>query len=268
MNTVEGLQKIGFTSYEAKVYMALVSHPNSTGYELSKYSQVPRGKIYEVLEGLVEKGVVLINNELDKQLYQPLPYKLLLSRHKTKINKIISHLNEDFERLERPQEENPFINISSHEQIFLRVKEMCAEANKSILITGFKTELLPIKEHLQLAEDRKIKVFALEFGDYDLGLNQQFFHSITSIQKQQISVHGRWFSIVKDTNECLLAQIKENTSTGVWTKNMSMILAITMWLQHDIMVHVMEKEVDNKKLIEEISKKSNDILQELWSLGL
>jgi len=266
MNTIKALQKIGFTLYEAKVYKALISHPNSTGYELAKHSQVPRGKVYEVLESLVEKGVALIINEPEKQIYQALPYELLLSRYKNEVNEVILKLNTEFEKLENLKEEEPFINLNNHKQIFLRVEEMCKEAKNSILITGFENELLPIKESLQSAEKRGITVFALEFGYCDLGLEKQFFHYISSLQERQICLYGRWFAIVKDTNECLLAQVKQNSTTGVWTKNMAMVLAITMWLQHDIMVHVMEKEVD-EKIVNQISKKANITLSELWNLG-
>jgi sugar-specific transcriptional regulator TrmB len=266
MDTIEALQKIGFTLYEAKVYKALISNPNSTGYELSKHSQVPRGKVYEVLESLVEKGAALIINKTEKQIYQPLPYELLLSRHKDEVNEVISKLNTEFQKLENLKEEEPFINLNNHNQIFLRAEEMCNEAKNSILVTGFQNELLSMKEHFQAAEKRGITVFALEFGDCDLGLDKQFFHYISPLQEKQIYLYGRWFAIVKDTNECLLAQVKQNSTTGVWTKNMAMVLAITMWLQHDIMVHVMEKEVD-EKIVNQISKKANITLNELWSLG-
>ncbi len=97
MNTIKALQKIGFTLYEAKVYKALISHPNSTGYEVAKHSQVPRGKVYEVLENLVEKGAALIINEPEKQIYQALPYELLLSRYKNEVNEVILKLNTEFE---------------------------------------------------------------------------------------------------------------------------------------------------------------------------
>lgn len=52
------LQALGFTEYEAKVYCALVRFPGSTGYETGGHSKVPRARVYEVLEGLQEKGIV------------------------------------------------------------------------------------------------------------------------------------------------------------------------------------------------------------------
>src|SRR5690606_22780106 len=58
VDVVEGLQQLGFTAYEAKVYLALLSRPGSTGYEVARHSGVPRSKVYEVLEKLTAMDVV------------------------------------------------------------------------------------------------------------------------------------------------------------------------------------------------------------------
>jgi len=50
VDVLSGLQQLGFTAYEAKVYLALLAHPGSTGYEVARHSGVPRAKVYEVLD--------------------------------------------------------------------------------------------------------------------------------------------------------------------------------------------------------------------------
>ena len=50
------LNKIGLTDAEAKVYLTLLKNGSASGYEASKFSAVPRSKIYNVLESLVMKG--------------------------------------------------------------------------------------------------------------------------------------------------------------------------------------------------------------------
>lgn len=267
LETIEALQKIGFTLYEARVYKALVSYPNTTGYEIAKNSKVPRGKVYEVLENLVERGSILLINEADRQIYQALPYKLLLSRYSKEVNDVVLMLNKNLEKLENQEDEKPFINLKNHKQIFVRIKEMCSEAKDSILITGFENELIHIKDELQSAEKKGVTIFLLEFGNFDLNLNNQYFHHISSLQEKQAKKYGRWFAVVKDTKECLLVQVKDNITTGVWTENMSMVLAITMWLQHDIMMHVMEKEL-GEDMAKQISKKANITLSKLWEVGI
>ena len=51
------LSRLGLTSYEAKAYVALVRRDSSTAAQVSRLAEVPRQRIYDVLSGLVEKGL-------------------------------------------------------------------------------------------------------------------------------------------------------------------------------------------------------------------
>lgn len=59
-SVVQKLQRIGLTEYEAKAYMALLNMHLATATQVSEKSNVPRTKIYLVLESLKEKGWVHI----------------------------------------------------------------------------------------------------------------------------------------------------------------------------------------------------------------
>ena len=65
---------LGLTEYEAKIYLALAVHGRMTVSEISKLSGVPRAKCYEVLSGLVLKGLVVIAGSKPTK-YEPLPLK-------------------------------------------------------------------------------------------------------------------------------------------------------------------------------------------------
>ncbi len=59
-SVVEKLQKVGLTEYEAKAYLGLLNEQLSTATNLSEKSEVPRTRIYSVLESLAQKGWVKI----------------------------------------------------------------------------------------------------------------------------------------------------------------------------------------------------------------
>ena len=59
MDLVSELKQIGFTEYEAKVYLALLNRYPATGYQLSKTSGVPRSMVYETLRRLHTRGAVM-----------------------------------------------------------------------------------------------------------------------------------------------------------------------------------------------------------------
>ncbi|HEY6340793.1 MAG TPA: helix-turn-helix domain-containing protein [Bryobacteraceae bacterium] len=60
------LQAIGLNAYEARSYLVLVGHPRFKALELAARARVPRQKIYEVLEGLVEKGFARVIQDRTK----------------------------------------------------------------------------------------------------------------------------------------------------------------------------------------------------------
>src|ERR687886_611629 len=60
------LQQLGLTAYEARSYLVLVGHPRFKALELAARAQVPRQKIYEVLDSLVEKGFAQVVQEKTK----------------------------------------------------------------------------------------------------------------------------------------------------------------------------------------------------------
>jgi sugar-specific transcriptional regulator TrmB len=62
------LQQIGLNAYEARSYLVLVGHPRFKALELAARSHVPRQKIYEVLDSLVEKGFAQVVQEKTKLL--------------------------------------------------------------------------------------------------------------------------------------------------------------------------------------------------------
>ncbi len=60
------LQGLGLNAYEARTYLVLVGHPRFKALELATRARVPRQKIYEVLDSLVEKGFARVTQEKTK----------------------------------------------------------------------------------------------------------------------------------------------------------------------------------------------------------
>lgn len=60
------LQQIGLNAYESRSYLVLVGHPRFKALELAARAHVPRQKIYEVLDSLVEKGFAQVVQEKTK----------------------------------------------------------------------------------------------------------------------------------------------------------------------------------------------------------
>ncbi|MFB3776217.1 MAG: TrmB family transcriptional regulator [Bryobacteraceae bacterium] len=60
------LRQIGLNAYEARSYLVLMGHPRFKALELAARAHVPRQKIYEVLDSLVEKGFAQVVRDKTK----------------------------------------------------------------------------------------------------------------------------------------------------------------------------------------------------------
>ena len=60
------LQQLGLNAYESRSYLVLLGHPRFKALELASRAHVPRQKIYEVLDSLVEKGFAQVVQEKTK----------------------------------------------------------------------------------------------------------------------------------------------------------------------------------------------------------
>jgi HTH-type transcriptional regulator, sugar sensing transcriptional regulator len=60
------LQGLGLNAYESRSYLVLLGHPKFKALELASRAHVPRQKIYEVLDSLVEKGFAQVVQEKTK----------------------------------------------------------------------------------------------------------------------------------------------------------------------------------------------------------
>lgn len=84
------LQQIGLNAYEARSYLVLVGHPRFKALELAARAHVPRQKIYEVLDSLVEKGFAQVVQEKTK-LFSAVDPALAIPAYLSAKRKLIEH---------------------------------------------------------------------------------------------------------------------------------------------------------------------------------
>src|SRR5260370_32734600 len=60
------VQQLGLNAYESRSYLVLLGHPKFKALELAARAHVPRQKIYEVLDSLVDKGLGQVVKEKTK----------------------------------------------------------------------------------------------------------------------------------------------------------------------------------------------------------
>ncbi|MEI6731630.1 MAG: helix-turn-helix domain-containing protein [archaeon] len=110
MTETLGLEEIGLTIGESKVYISLLKIGSSTIGRIIKESQVSNSKIYDILDRLNKKGLVgtsSINNVKYFEAKNPNILKDIISKKENSINKVKSELprlNEMYKYAEPIQE--------------------------------------------------------------------------------------------------------------------------------------------------------------------
>ena len=116
MDVVAGLQQLGFTAYEAKVYVALLGTQAPAGYEVARHSGVPRSKVYEVLEKLRALDLVHTSQTGEQILYHPLPHRVMLQRRKNETTANHGPVDGSVGRQGPARAEGPLITVRGYER--------------------------------------------------------------------------------------------------------------------------------------------------------
>ena len=128
MNT-EILEQIGLSSNEVKVYLALLEIGPSLAGKITEKSKVNRRTVYDVLEKLIDKGLVSYIIEVNKKVFEaadPIKFMELLKEREKEIQESLPELIAKRESSKKKQEVTIFRGKKGIRTIFediLKYKE-------------------------------------------------------------------------------------------------------------------------------------------------
>lgn len=142
---IEKLEQLGLNRNEAKIYLVLLELKKSQAGELSKRAQINRTTTYDVLERLIEKGLVTHVIESNRKIFKPTsPKRILINiKEKEKIaEEVIPSLYKIFSHSKKKEESNVYTGKKGIKSILddiLNYKEYVA--------FGSSGEFLKIMQH-------------------------------------------------------------------------------------------------------------------------
>lgn len=138
--TLRKLGEIGFSDYEAKAYYNLLRKRIFTAKELSKLSEIPRSKIYEILKRLTSKGACTqVPGKVNK--YKAIPpnmvfrkYQRDLDEKKKLLNKISAKLMPVYNSAESNSSPLNYIEVlNNRNAVVNKLNELNQKAEKQVL---------------------------------------------------------------------------------------------------------------------------------------
>ena len=131
------LKSLGFTKYEALVYVALLGLEGATATEIHDFSRVPRASVYPVLDRLMEKNLVTISHTTPRR-FSAIPPEEGIENLLSGIERDALHakeiLSEIYRRRVTVERGNQELIWSFHgeEQIAARVKDLIGRAEQRV----------------------------------------------------------------------------------------------------------------------------------------
>lgn len=156
---VNTLLKLGFTEYEAKVYIAIIQLNLSSAREIINISEIPRGKIYSILNQLVEKGYVA-QKPGSPALYHAIDPVEVITSLKKQLIEDLSEIEEYIVDINKRNCWGPshFWEVPMGSELDPKFYNMVKGAENDILILLKEPEIYPLIEAKLVKIRQKIKV--------------------------------------------------------------------------------------------------------------
>jgi len=254
---VEHMKKLGFTSYEIKAYLALLGNHPINGYGLSKSSTIPRSRIYEVVDGLIEKGAVFEHTINDARVYTPLEPNLLINKLKNEYNKVLDEVKNYTETLYNSSVEKYEVKeIHGRDAIIDHLKVLIKTAKKRIAVSIWHEELEDIEDELRACLTRNVMLRGIYFGHNNL------FESLIThrrINRYKAEKDSRYIILIIDNTDVVSGKIStDKLSRILWSKDPSEIDMKDDFIAHDVMINqyalISNTPDDYEKTLDQIRK--------------
>lgn len=162
------LEGLGFSQNEEKVYTTLLRNKMLNGYEIAKLSGVSRSLVYEVVNRLVGKGI-LIRLEGEPNYYIPLEYDKLIARMKKESEEAIDRAEEFLKGLADGEENGDYVlNIVGYDKFLKKASALIDGAAGEISLSIWQKEFEFLQGALENAVKRGVKVYIFTFEEIDL----------------------------------------------------------------------------------------------------
>jgi Cd2+/Zn2+-exporting ATPase len=220
---------VGFTEYEAKVYLELLRENPTTGYQLSKRAGVPRSMVYEALGRLHARGAVLETQEERATLYRPLPPDVLLNIRQQEQERLIGDLRDGLNKIYTAQEEDRLWTISGRRSVLSYAASMIQKANALLLLILTDPDLDSLRKDIVEASERGVSVSALLTGEGELNCGQVAHHPPQESEIQKLV--GMTIIIADKTEALIVSTGLETTATVTRNPNLVHIAGQFIWME-------------------------------------
>ena len=229
--TVDALNSMGLTVYEAKAYLTLLQKHPSHGHEISRRSGVPGPKIYETLSRMVQKGLVAVLNT-DPQMYSPLPYQEFLTRKSNEFQVTEQLLAANLEKISMPAVDITLWQLTNHDVLIAKARDLIDGAKKAVLTSMWPPQGRLLEKSLAAARQRGVAIVSIQFEQEVIEVGKVFRHVQVDTVYDRHS--GELTMVVDESVGLFMSRPPDREWNGFWTTNPGVVKLMTNYIRHDI----------------------------------
>jgi sugar-specific transcriptional regulator TrmB len=259
---IAALEKLGFSTYEARAYLALLRESPVTGYQLSKLSGIPRSRVYETLERLVVKGyaVTLQSDPAGSSgsvEYAPLAAKELLAQLEERFDETLSILESEIEAIATTGQPESIWNLKGQGPILDRARAMIGQAEESVYLVGLGQIIREVQAELEAAAGRGVRIVVISCGEIDLTVGSHYRHAF---EEHVVCQDESSINLVIDGAEVLVGEtLPASECRAAWSRNAGLVQITEEYIRHEVYIH---------KIIERLGEAAAAELCEAFAAGL
>ncbi|MGH8228980.1 MAG: TrmB family transcriptional regulator [Steroidobacteraceae bacterium] len=240
LDTITALQRLGFTEYEARAYVALLEGGELTGYELAKRSGIPRPNVYPVLEKLIDRGAACRRLDESGQRYAPVPPKQLLAGVEAGQRRVLADAGDVLARHPQAQPSSGVYSLSGP-QLLIKARQLIESCERSLLIAIQPAEAAQLADSLRGASARGVTVTTLCLT----GCERECGGCTGSVHRHPVVPSGgpRWLIVVADGGTSLVGELDAAAADGALTQHRPAVALAAAYVRQTIALAMLGYEL-------------------------
>lgn len=233
-------KRFGMSAHETRVYLSLLLNENSSGYQLSKQSNVPTSKIYQVVKRLLEAGLI-VATDTHPVRYFACPPEDVLNKLEADYSNCLVNLKKDLKIFKSEKGIRDLLawNIPERREIISRAKEAISQSRHDIFIAAWHEDLKAIRNGLAAAEKRGVRINIVCYGTTTIDCGVVYAHRATDYPHRERG--ERRFALVADNRVAVMASFGNEAAGGLYTNNSGLVHLIRDFIIHEIYIILIEK---------------------------
>lgn len=227
------LKRIGFTDYEARIYIQLLRQSPATAYEIAKHAGVPRPNTYQALEALTQRRAVLPVSENPARYVAADPEQLFDSIAR-QTRTLCTDLAKRLSAVTAPPDDQYVWTLRGDASVHDKIDSLIENANETLWIKAADEVLRRHADKLRAAAMRGVEALIVLFGfdATEFQYNQRWRVYIHESNGVRMGTADNLFTISVDRAAMLTARM-DNEVVAAHTRNKPIVNLAQSLVRHD-----------------------------------